>query len=175
MTSSGAVKLSARPGRDNNPGDLEGSSFAESKDGPYSVFATPELGWKGLYRQIGLYRDRGLTLAQVIAIYAPANENNTAAYLAAVEARTGLRGSERLADVIPKFDSNHPPLPFGLPGVIGAQPSVLPDVVSFAPLPDSSLDGSGVITYLSDFANSGPQAEIALGVLVAGAVYLLFR
>ena len=129
MSPLGDLKISNRAVRDNNPGDLEASNLAlPTKDGPYSVFATPRIGWQALYRQIGLYRDRGLTLAQMVQIYAPPNENRTAAYLAGVESRTGLTGNQKLSDVIPKFDPNSPPLPSGLPGV-GDAAAVLPNLV----------------------------------------------
>ena len=67
-----------------NPGDLRHGPNA-SHDGigkdDIGIYATDELGWLDLERQLTLYSLRGLTVRQAIAYYAPPNENNTSNYL----------------------------------------------------------------------------------------------
>jgi hypothetical protein len=72
------------PQRDNNPGDLRHSPHSfHSADAPdaIGVIDTPSDGWADLERQLQLYADRGLTLAQAIYEWAPPTENDSAAYL----------------------------------------------------------------------------------------------
>jgi len=66
--------------RNNNPGNLRESPYATDLDvtehGSYCVFPDEEEGFKALYYQLDLYTKRGLTLAQMINVYAPAADNN---------------------------------------------------------------------------------------------------
>jgi hypothetical protein len=74
----------ALPTRDNNPGDLRHSPHSfHDPDAPDAIgkIDTPEDGWADLQRQLQLYADRGLTVAQAIYQFAPPSENNSAAYL----------------------------------------------------------------------------------------------
>lgn len=76
----------ALPTRSNNPGDLEHApGEMHAPDAPNSVgsFATPEEGWEALDEQLQRYTVErpGITLRQTVYIYAPPNENDTAAYL----------------------------------------------------------------------------------------------
>lgn len=75
----------AVPTRDNNPGDLRHSphsSHAGEGSNDIGIIDTPEDGWADLERQLQLYASRGLTLREMIVnYYAPANENNSGAYL----------------------------------------------------------------------------------------------
>jgi hypothetical protein len=68
----------------NNPGDLRHSPHA-SHDGidPNAIGIEPseDAGWDDLERQLDLYAARGMTLAQMVAIYAPPTENETNNYL----------------------------------------------------------------------------------------------
>lgn len=161
---SGGV-LPLAPARRNNPGSLRASSFASGKDaGGYAVFSSAEDGWKGLYRQIALDRDRGLTLEQFIYKFAPPNENRTREYyLPLIVAQTGLRPSDKLSEVIEPFPSSAPVLPAGLPGVSSAPapPVTLPLVLPFPP----ELSLSGGLPWL----------EIAVGVIGATALAVLSR
>lgn len=72
------------PTRDNNPGDLRHSPHSfhtlEAADAVGEI-DTPADGWADLERQLELYAQRGLTLAQAIYEFAPPTENNSAAYL----------------------------------------------------------------------------------------------
>jgi hypothetical protein len=70
-----------KPTRDNNPGDLEHGPHIESWDGAIGIEPTLADGWADLERQLKLYAGRGMTLRRMVSIYAPPNENDTAAYL----------------------------------------------------------------------------------------------
>lgn len=73
-----------RAQKNNNPANLR---FAHQKeatgrdDKGFAVFQDAPAGWRALHAQIRLDRDKGLTLGQFIAKYAPPNENNTSQYL----------------------------------------------------------------------------------------------
>ena len=71
----------AHPTRDHNPGDLEHAPHIESWDGKIGVEPNDDAGWADLERQWRLYAQRGLTLRQAVAIFAPPNENATSEYL----------------------------------------------------------------------------------------------
>ncbi len=65
-----------------NPGDLTAAPGETHTPGePVGSFATVQQGWAMLERQLQLYADRGLTLQEMVNIYAPPPENDTAAYL----------------------------------------------------------------------------------------------
>jgi hypothetical protein len=78
------------PQRNNNPGDLRhGNAETHPDNQPDAVgsFATPELGWAALNRQLKIDAGRSWTLSQLIDSYAPPGPpdfNDTAAYLAYV-------------------------------------------------------------------------------------------
>lgn len=67
-----------------NPGDLRHSPHSDHTGlGPDEIgrIDTDEHGWEDLERQLQLYANRGLTLIEMIAEYAPPNENDTENYL----------------------------------------------------------------------------------------------
>jgi hypothetical protein len=71
------------PERNNNPGDLRHAPQESHLDGqPDSIgsFATPQIGWAQLERQLQIDATRNLTIAQFVATYAPPSENDTANY-----------------------------------------------------------------------------------------------
>src|SRR5215472_10427399 len=70
-----------RPTRDHNPGDLEHAPGIESWDGPIGIEPSDDAGWADLERQLKLYAARGFNLRQMVSVYAPPNENDTANYL----------------------------------------------------------------------------------------------
>ena len=77
---SGAV-----PTRNLNPGDIEHApGEMHNTSSPIGSFSTVEEGWAALERQLQLFADRGLTVAEAIYTFAPPTENNSAAYLAYV-------------------------------------------------------------------------------------------
>ena len=66
-----------------NPGNLRHGPNAQHPGAPNDVatYASDDLGWQDLERQLKLYAARNMTLRQMIAVYAPPVENNTSEYL----------------------------------------------------------------------------------------------
>lgn len=78
--------------RNNNPGNIEfrGQPGAVS-DGRFARFENAGQGLSALAAQLDRYNARGLnTIAKVIGTWAPNNENDTAAYVAAVSKKMGV-------------------------------------------------------------------------------------
>jgi hypothetical protein len=100
------------PNRDNNPGDLRHSphSFHTPSD-PNAIGQIPIRfeGWEDLERQLTLFAQRHLTLAQAIYEFAPPNENNSAGYLAFVCQELGVASSTPVAQALQI--GNDPTLP----------------------------------------------------------------
>lgn len=71
----------SKPTRDNNPLDLEHAPHVTDFDGKIGIEDSLEDGIADGERQLELYASRGMTLASMIAIFAPPNENNTSNYL----------------------------------------------------------------------------------------------
>jgi hypothetical protein len=72
------------PQRQNNPGDLvhaPGETHAPGEPDGIGSFHSVQAGWDMLERQLALYAERGLTLQQMVNVYAPPPENDTQAYL----------------------------------------------------------------------------------------------
>lgn len=79
--------------RNNNPGNLKyvGQAGAIGKDSQgFAIFGSVADGQAALVNQLGLYADRGLTLSQMMNIYAPSSENDTSNYLNYVSNQTGI-------------------------------------------------------------------------------------
>jgi hypothetical protein len=83
--------------RNKNPGNLRyrpewnwpGVTGVDARQ--FAIFSTPEDGLAAWIRQMRRYRKRGIdTLREIVPIYAPATENDTASYLAAVVRQTGI-------------------------------------------------------------------------------------
>ena len=76
----------------NNPGDLRHSPHSEHPNDPNGIgyIDSPADGWADLERQLQLYAERGLTLAQAIYEFAPPSENDSEEYLQFVCAGLGL-------------------------------------------------------------------------------------
>jgi hypothetical protein len=106
--------------RNNNPGNIRlpaqgarGEMWRgqiAGNDSQYVTFETPEAGLRAMAKNLGSYADQGINTVQgIVARWAPASENNTAAYVAAVAKETGfspdqpinLRDPSVLAKVIP--------------------------------------------------------------------------
>lgn len=89
------------PERSNNPGDLEHApGEAHTTSSPIGSFRDPADGWAALEAQLAKFAERGLTIAQMIDIYAPASENDTAAYLAYVCQYVGCNPQTLVSDVL---------------------------------------------------------------------------
>jgi hypothetical protein len=70
------------PTTHNNPGDLEHAPGEMHDTGsPIGEFLTVEDGWEALENQLQKYADRGLTVQDMIEVYAPPTENDTDEYL----------------------------------------------------------------------------------------------
>jgi hypothetical protein len=91
------------PTRSNNPGDLRHSKNSfHTADAPDAIgkIDTPADGWADLVRQLQLFADRGLTVAQAIYEWAPPNENNTQAYLTYIVNGLACHPTMLLADAL---------------------------------------------------------------------------
>ncbi|OKP25845.1 hypothetical protein BSQ35_03090 [Serratia liquefaciens] len=87
--------------RNNNPGNLvktDNTWDGEVKgDGRFASFATPEHGLRALCKNLLAYNKRGYTtVEQIIGRWAPPNENDTAAYTAAVSKALGVPADKSL-------------------------------------------------------------------------------
>lgn len=95
---------SAIPTKDNNPGDLRHSphsSHAGEDPNAIGEIDTVADGWADLDRQLRLYADRGLTLAEMIEEYAPAGDgNDPSAYIRAVCEGLGLPSGATVAEAL---------------------------------------------------------------------------
>lgn len=72
------------PQRDNNPGDLRhapNASHAGESANAIGIEPSAQTGWDDLERQLKLYASRGMTLAELVEVYAPPSENDTERYL----------------------------------------------------------------------------------------------
>ena len=94
------VKAAVMPGprgiRNNNPLNIRKSADKwqgkAGDDGAFVIFDTPENGIRAAGRLLKTYRDKhGLnTIRGIVNRWAPPNENNTEAYIAFVEQKTGF-------------------------------------------------------------------------------------
>ncbi len=97
--SSGASIIGAdnmtRGERNNNPGNIRYNPSINwqgqiSNDGSFVIFDSPQSGIRALAKLLFNYSMRGLdTITEIISTYAPASENDTNAYIAAVSVSTG--------------------------------------------------------------------------------------
>ena len=77
----------AAPTVRHNPGDLRHSPHSQHPGGPahandIGTIDTDAHGWSDLERQLQIYAEEGMTLSQMVALYAPPTDhNNTSAYL----------------------------------------------------------------------------------------------
>lgn len=83
---------------ENNPGNLEFRNQPGAlQDGRFAMFSSEGEGLFQLGRQLELYSARGLnTVQSILGKFAPAGENNLAAYIADVTKRTGFSATQAL-------------------------------------------------------------------------------
>lgn len=95
----GGMIKTARGIRNNNPGNLRISSNdwkgkvpkEKNTDGSFEQFISPEYGIRALFIDLRSKINRGLnTVEKIMRVYAPTNENNTVAYITAIENMTGI-------------------------------------------------------------------------------------
>lgn len=88
--------------RNNNPGNLNfagqaGATKEGGAGGRFAVFGSTEEGVSALSKQLRRYAQRGKdTIRSIVTTYAPASENNTAAYIASLSKQTGIGPDEKL-------------------------------------------------------------------------------
>ena len=93
----------AIPTTHNNPGDLRHAPKEQHAPGdPDGVgyFDNANDGWAALDRQLQLYADRGMTIAQAVETFAPSTENNTDEYIEYVCTRMGCTEDTLVSQVI---------------------------------------------------------------------------
>jgi hypothetical protein len=89
--------------RNNNPGNIVYGKFAQSmgatgSDGRFAVFQSMEDGIKAAVKLLEGYVAKGTdTVRKIISKWAPANENNTAAYVDAVAKKLGISADTKLS------------------------------------------------------------------------------
>jgi hypothetical protein len=89
--------------RNNNPGNIVYGKFAQSmgatgSDGRFAVFQSMEDGIKAAVKLLEGYVAKGTdTVRKIISKWAPANENNTSAYVDAVAKKLGISADARLS------------------------------------------------------------------------------
>lgn len=88
--------------RNNNPGNIkyDGTSWqgAVGNDGTFVIFADDTWGLRALAKDLTtkMTKDGLDTISKIISVYAPPGENNTAAYIAAVQEDTGFDSDQTL-------------------------------------------------------------------------------
>ena len=89
--------------RNNNPGNIRYTGTAwqglanPPSDGEYCIFVSVQYGLRALAKLLRNYSTMGFkTISQIISRYAPAPENNTAAYINSVVKNTGYSANEQL-------------------------------------------------------------------------------
>jgi hypothetical protein len=108
------VKPRPRGIRNNNPGNIRWDGTTQWRGmvgqdaGGFVIFDTPENGIRAMARILGNYQRIGVdTITAIISRWAPDTENDTIAYIRAVETRTGI-------------DRNMPISGADYPAIIGA-------------------------------------------------------
>lgn len=102
VLASGGVEKLPRGIRNNNPGNIVSSPTRwqgeiEGSDPKYASFATPEAGIRALGKNLLSYQAKGIdTVEAIIARWAPATENDTAAYVKQVAKEIGVDPREPL-------------------------------------------------------------------------------
>jgi hypothetical protein len=90
-----------RAERNNNPGNLEfrgqNGAVPEEGEGRFAKFQSASDGVAALVRQLQLYGNRGLdSIKEIVEKYAPASENDTQAYIAALTKKLGVGANDTL-------------------------------------------------------------------------------
>ena len=98
----GFGKPGAVPATHHNPGDLRHSPHSQHGSDPNGIgqIDTDADGWADLERQLQLYAQRGLTLRQAIAQFAPPTENDTRGYLEFIAQGLGVSGDTPVSAVL---------------------------------------------------------------------------
>jgi hypothetical protein len=155
--------------RNNNPGNLRyvGQSGAVLGEGGFARWPSWDAGVDALKRQIELDATRGTdaagnptrTVGELIASWAPASENDTAGYIAAVEQHTGFRASDSLLAL----------------GFNGSPQTLAYSAVDWSPAPPGDFPFPSGVYSASLFPVSGSLPDLAIGLGVGAALWLAFR
>lgn len=110
-TQEGYFATGTTPAMRHNPGDIRfAGQLNASAPGwlpgglqaaPIATFLNDAKGIAALYRQLWLQVAEGQTVRQIVAQWAPPNENNTSAYLQNVLAWTGLPADAPVLELLP--------------------------------------------------------------------------
>jgi hypothetical protein len=99
----GPSKKAPRGIRNNNPGNIRYGEFARNAgatgadSGGFAVFSDMQTGMEATAKLLRSYADRGFnTIRKIISRWAPANENDTQAYIANVAKRLGVSADVEL-------------------------------------------------------------------------------
>lgn len=92
----------AKPTRDHNPGDLEHGPHIHSWDGAIGIEPDDDAGWDDLERQLRIYAERGMTIREMVMIYAPPDENDAESYLSFICFHMGCEPSDYVVSVLGK-------------------------------------------------------------------------
>lgn len=120
-----------RASRNNNPGNLEASSWTKSQpgyvdtDGRFAVFSTEEDGLNAVTALLGTSRYSSQTVAGAIGTYAPAFENDTDAYAAAVASKIGVSPDTPMSDLSDEQRSTMVDAIMGVEGNTGFETSTI--------------------------------------------------
>lgn len=90
----------ALPTRTHNPGDLTHAPGITAWDHKIGIEPNDEEGWADLERQLTLYAQRGLTIRQMVSVYAPPNENDTQMYLLTLCDALGCDAGALISDLL---------------------------------------------------------------------------
>jgi hypothetical protein len=156
--------------RNNNPGNLRfvGQTGAVLGEGGFARWSTWDEGVYALKAQINLDATRGTdaaghpttTVGELIASWAPASENDTAGYIAAVEQHTGFRASDSLLAL----------------GADGSPETLAYSGVDWSPAsPAGDFPFPSGVYSASLFPVSGSLPDLAIGLGVGAALWLAFR
>ena len=97
--------------RNNNAGNIRWDNRTQwlgqvgADDKNFIIFSDEKYGIRAMVRVLRSYQRRGVvTLGDIIATWAPANENNVEAYISSVEQKTGFKRDQVM------FQQNYPEL-----------------------------------------------------------------
>lgn len=81
--------------RNNNPGNIRSSNIkwqgSNGDDGEFIIFTSPVYGIRAIAKILATYRSRGITsLSDIVATWAPPNENDTDQHTRNISAISGL-------------------------------------------------------------------------------------
>jgi hypothetical protein len=90
--------------RNNNPGNIEAGSFADShgaigSDGRFAIFPDAQTGMQALQSLLSSDNYEGLTIEEAMERYAPPTENDTDAYTSFIADNVGVEASTPMSDL----------------------------------------------------------------------------